>query len=274
MYLFPILKACPNLKELVIKPGKETRLQGDSLSSIMSPSQEDNLINGDTLPTTRLRTCVFYNMMITLPALGVFLGACPGLSELILIRSYCFARSGNHAFEVRHRTLFIDLVASHCLNLRNFHFSSDSYNLDSREVTRILEHFPDLEEYSFSDLDAGATLLTGLRTIVNRVTTLNLVTIHPHGQGISPLISLREILCSFEHLVHLRAPSLQYHHSDFDINGINTQGCSSNWNRPDLHVIKGVPLNHYIWVCHGLQTLHMAIEHHSSGSGTPVDALI
>ncbi|KAG0201697.1 hypothetical protein BGX33_010164, partial [Mortierella sp. NVP41] len=215
MYLFPILKACPNLKELIIKPGKECRYQG----------------------------------------------------------VYC----GNHAFQIQDRTPVIDLVALHCPNLKNFHLSIDGNSLNDREVTSILDRFPSLGEYSFSDRDARPALLGGLRTIVNRVTTLNLLTIQPRQQSVSGrLISLREILCTFEHLVHLRAPNMVYYHEDMDVNDIRGQ-MHIRWNHSRgrvRHAMSDNPTDRYIWACRGLQTLHMSIGCRQSDSNSPYEALI
>ncbi|KAG0307860.1 hypothetical protein BGZ97_000253 [Linnemannia gamsii] len=92
MYLFTIFKKCPNLEEIVIKPTWTTRYAGDTLSSFMNLREEDALVNNDQVPMTQLRTCILYSMLVTIPALKVFLETCPLLSELILIRMFHFNR--------------------------------------------------------------------------------------------------------------------------------------------------------------------------------------
>ncbi|KAG0201696.1 hypothetical protein BGX33_010163 [Mortierella sp. NVP41] len=261
LHLFSVLKSCPNLEELIIKPPYKSDLH-DGWSPVMTTSQEDDLVHGDPLPTTRLRTCILYTMVITLPALRAFLGASPELSKLILIRSFYFARGGNHAVQVQDRLPVIDLVASHCPNLKAFHLSPFNRTLSDQEVTSILERFPSMEEYSFSEWDNGPALLTGLRTIVNRVTTLNLVAFGPSHQPLGQ-ISLREILCTFEHLVHLRAPNMKYPLEEFNVNDRSAPLITTNVSR-----------KRYIWACRGLRTLHMAIECRNSDSVSPYEALI
>ncbi|KAF9545068.1 hypothetical protein EC957_011309 [Mortierella hygrophila] len=54
------------------------------------------------------------------------------------------------------------------LSALTLHYSAHERALSDLEITSILEHFPDFEEHSFADRDAGPTLMAGLRTNTNR----------------------------------------------------------------------------------------------------------
>lgn len=259
LYLFTIFNKCPNLEELVIKPTWITRYTGDTLTPIMDQIEEDILVNKVQAPMTRLRTCILYNMLVTIPALKVFLETCPRLSELILISMFQFSRANYRHVQITNRQPIIDLIATHCPILKKFHLSVPDNELREREITSILEHFPDLDEYSFSDRDADPILLVGLRTVVNRVTTLNLLTTQKGHSPRHP--TLRDILCTFTHLIHLRAPNMTYHHGDMDVNDIHGQ-TDARWNPSSIrirHAMAVVPNGQYIWACRGLRTLHMSV---------------
>lgn len=87
-------------------------------------------------------------------------------------------------------------------------------------------------------------------------------------------IPLRQILCSFEHLVHLRAPTAVYYLEDMDLHDVLEQlrECAPNKN-PDYvdrhyHIPTDNPMiaHQYIWACRRLKTLHMALSHRASRS--------
>ncbi|KAF9133520.1 hypothetical protein BGW39_009594 [Mortierella sp. 14UC] len=274
MNLFTIFAACPNLEELVVKPTLTTQYVTNIPSPSLEPNQEELLANGNQPPMARLRTCILYNLMITIPALKVFLESCPQLSELVLVNLYRFTCGGHMGIEIRNRGPIIDLVGTHCPTLKKLHLSASYDNLADTEVTSILEQFPALENYSFSDRDAGATLVKGLRTIVNRLTTLNLLATQ-RGYS-SRQVTLRTILCTFEHLIHLRAPNMDYFHEDMDVNDIRGQ-MHARWNhsRGGLdHAMTDNPTEQYIWACRGLRTLHMSVGCRTSDSSSPSSALI
>ncbi|KAF9151978.1 hypothetical protein BG015_005949 [Linnemannia schmuckeri] len=275
MHLFTIFKKCPNLEELIIKPTWTTRYVHDNMSSLMDPSYEDALVNEAQVPMTRLRTCILYKMMVTIPALKVFLETCPRLSELILINIFRFNRADHRFIQLGDHQPIIDLIGTHCPTLKKLHFSAHDKALTDLEVTSILGHFPNFEEYSFSIRDAGPALLAGLRTVIaNRVTTLNLLAIQVHQSTCLP--TLRDILCTFIHLIHLRAPSMEYYHEDMDVNDVRGQ-IHARWNpsrfRHQAAMTEG-PNGQYIWACRGLRTLHMTVGGRSGDTNSSYNALI
>lgn len=273
MHLFTIFKKCPNLEELIIKPTWTTRYVRDNLSSQLHQRDEDALVNEVQVPMTRLRTCILYKMMITLPALKVFLETCPRLSELMLVNIFRFNRSDHRFIQLGDQQPIIDLIGTHSPTLKKFHYSAHDKALTDREITSILEHFPEFEVYNFADRDAGPTLLAGLRTITNRVTTLNLLTIQAHQSQRLP--TLRDILCTFAHLIHLRAPNMEYYHEDMDVNDVRGQK-TARWN-PSAHRNQGKtggPNGQYIWACRGLRTLHMTVGCRLADTNSSDNALI
>ncbi|KAG0264043.1 hypothetical protein BGZ95_003676 [Linnemannia exigua] len=274
MILFAIFAACPNLEELLVKPTWKARYPAGNLSTILDPSHEERLVNGNQPPMARLRKCVLYNLLVTIPALKVFLESCPQLSELVLVKLYRFTRGGNTGIHVRDRRPIIDLVGTHCPNLKRLHLSVSDDHLSDRDVVSILEHFPAFEEYNFSDRDAGAALVKGLRTVTNRVTTLNLL---PTQRSYSTRqVTLRDILCTFEHLLHLRAPNMNYFHEDMDVNDIRGR-MSARWSfsyREGDHAMTDNPTGLYVWACRGLRTLHMTVGCRKSDSSSTYKSLI
>ena len=273
MHLFVIFKKCPNLEELIIKPTWTARYVHDNLSSQLDPRDEDALINEIQVPMTRLRTCILYRMMVTLPALKVFLETCPRLSELILINTFRFNRSDHRFIQLGDHQPIINLIGTHCPTFKKLHYSAHDKALTDREITSILEHYPDSEEYSFADRDSGPTLLAGLRTITRRVTTLNLLTTQAHQPRSLP--TLRDILCTFAHLIHLRAPNMDYYHEDMDVNDVRGQRMA-RWNLSG-HRNRGKtggPNGQYVWACRGLQTLHMTVGRRLGDTNSSENALI
>ncbi|KAG0292108.1 hypothetical protein BGZ96_004523 [Linnemannia gamsii] len=277
IHLFTIFKACPNLEELSVKPSLAAVKFRNSLpdavvvqeqNDVLTSSQEHALISGtNALPAlTRLRTSIFYDITVTQPALTAFLQAYKDIIGLLgATQEY-----GDQG------TSIIHLVSAHCPDIKTFHLSMarrSGGSLTSQEVVALLESFPQLEECHLTDEMFCPNLLMSLDTaeLTNRITTLNLL---PVTGASSPAtnIPLREILCSFEHLVHLRAPTAVYYAEDMDIHGVLTQ---LNANRPgrnydnshawhsNIPTRDPVEALGYVWVCRGLKTLHMTIGHRS-----------
>ncbi|KAG0377006.1 hypothetical protein BGX24_006853 [Mortierella sp. AD032] len=274
MNLFSIFAACPNLEELLVKPTWTTRYAADTLSPILDPSHEERLINENHPPMTRLRKCVLHSLLVTIPALKVFLESCPQLSELVLIKLYRFTRGGRIYIQVSDRGPIIDAIGTYCPTLKRLHLSVSDDKLSDRDVTSILERFPTFEEYNFSDRDVGPAFVKGLRTVTNRVTTLNLL---PSQRGYSSQqVTLRDILCTFMHLVHLRAPNMNYFHEDMDVNDIRgrTYARWSHSRTETGHAMTDNLIGQYIWACRGLRTLHMTVSCRTSDSSSTFHALI
>ncbi|KAF9908669.1 hypothetical protein EC991_009597 [Linnemannia zychae] len=274
MGVFSIFAACPNLNELVVKPTLATHYRNGTRSPTPEPSQEELLANGNQPPMRRLQICFLHNAWVTPLALKVFLESCPQLIELALVDFRLFTRGGNMNIHIRNRGPIINLVGTHCPTLKRLHLSACNDSFLNADLTSILEQFPALEEYTFSDRDAGLTLVNGLRTFVNRVTTLNLLS--THLGYLSRTDILRTILCTFEHLVHLRAPNLFYFHEDMDVNSIRGR-VHSRWNnsRSQLdHAMTDHPTEKYVWVCRGLRTLHMSVSGRRSDSSCFSKSLI
>ncbi|KAK3832881.1 MAG: hypothetical protein J3R72DRAFT_234420 [Linnemannia gamsii] len=139
-----------------------------------------------------------------------------------------------------------------------------------QEVNPIFEMFPNMKEFNFMDGDMlRPRFVDGLRTVANRVMTLNLLPFGLDAGGLQD-VHLREILCTFHHLLHLRAPSTTYHIEDMELG--NTQGRTrDNWEQsrgygshPDsLAIVRddktSVSQYKYIWASRQLRTLHLLI---------------
>ena len=250
---------------------------------MLTSAQECDLISGSsTLPKlTRLRTCSLYNLTLTLPALRAFLKASHRLSKLVLAHCDHLVREGQKDAHLLSRIHYQDhqgariirLVGAHCSNLKTFHLSLPyggvSYGLGTPEIAVMLETFPHMEEYNLSDLKFDPVLFKSLDTAgyTNRITTMNLLPTQPDSYQ-DEGVPLREILCSFEHLVHLRAPMSKYYIEDMDLHDVLEQLHERNpeespdWGEPHRHIPTNDPAfaRQYIWACRGLKTLHMKIE--------------
>ncbi|KAG0321054.1 hypothetical protein BGZ97_012215 [Linnemannia gamsii] len=300
IHLFAIFKVCPNLEELSIKPSLAA--VKDSLRDsavvheqkvVLTSSQEYDLISGtNALPAlTRLRTSIFYNMTITLPALTAFLQASPLLVKLILARCNHVVRQGQDVSLLdatqdhdHQDTSIIRLVGAHCPDLKTFHLSMSRdpwCGLGSQGVVALLETFSHMEACHLTDELFSPNLLMGLNTagLTNRITTLNLLpTLHTSYQ--TPKIPLREILCSFEHLVHLRAPTAVYFVEDMDLHNVLDQLYASNPGKNDdlSRQYRHIPTNdpvaarQRVWACRGLKTLHMSIGNRVSRNSHSTEA--
>ncbi|OAQ28799.1 hypothetical protein K457DRAFT_32856 [Linnemannia elongata AG-77] len=280
IHLFTILRACPLLEELSVKrtyaasvPTRSTFLTAPQ-SFLITSLQEHDIINGShALSTlTRLRTCCLYNIVVTEPALTAVLIASPRLSRLILFGCSYLVRQGGQAVSADdHGNSIIRLIGAHCPDLKSFHLSMslfDNYGLSSREIFLLLQTFPHMEQCNLTDRVIG---LRGLvqAIIVNRITTLNLLPTHPNSLQTRDF-PLREILSTFEHLLHLRAPTVVYYLEDMDLFDMRNQVLKNCRGRPES-AIPSQQCRHsiseeepaarqYIWACRGLKTLHIAID--------------
>ncbi|KAG0260836.1 hypothetical protein BGZ95_004352 [Linnemannia exigua] len=271
IHLFTIFKACPNLEELIFRPTRAAKqvfrhaftkkfLQGLTLDEYLAT------VNGSyALPTLRqLRTCILYHVRITLPVLEALLQASPHLSKLVLAQCTHDAQPPRYLYIYEQTARVIKVVSKHCPEIKSFHISENPDNLCGLlhvNVASIIDSFPNLDEYNFMDWDIlRSSLVSGLRTVANRVTTLNIL---PYEQSITRYdIPIREILCTFVHLRHLRAPNAVYNLEDMDLNYMHGQ-FRDGWNasnqdeRPTSRLNSDV--GRYLWVCRGLKTLHMTI---------------
>ncbi|KAF8943651.1 hypothetical protein BGZ47_005196, partial [Haplosporangium gracile] len=303
IHLFTIFRACPHLAELSVKPTYAANVPARSThlttlqSSAITTSQEHDIINGShALPTmTRLRTCCLYNIVVTEPALTAILKASPRLSKLVLLGCYNLVRQEGQASNVDNYVdrfgqgkNIIHLVGTHCPDLKSFHLSlsrGGTYSLSAREVASLIETFPVMEECNLTDLVTRRTLLWVVKAAVaNRITTLNLLPTTPSSLNTHE-IPLREILCTFEHLVHLRAPTAVYHLEDMDLHGLLDR-VQNNRCRPTGTAISSHPrrlvfseddpavARQYIWVCRGLRTLHMMVSPHNHDLDSTESSLV
>ncbi|KAG0279909.1 hypothetical protein BGZ95_011884 [Linnemannia exigua] len=281
MHLFTIFKACPGLEELVVSDVNPFAIDSFSCDIQYSPvttaDEEVAFVNGlHGLPVmTRLYTCSVDNMMISLPALEAILQACPHLSKLILALCSHFQREGQGQAVYSQVPSIVKSVGTHCPHLGAFHISMSQdrdVNIE-RELARVFETFPHMQEVNIMDRDMRRpSFVNVLRTVANRVTTLNLI---PYKRRFEKPKStwLRDILCSFPHLLHLRARSVIYRFEDMDLNDMR-------WQDHERHVrIRGIPnrrdypripsddmsiASQYIWACRGLRTLHVSVIYHGS----------
>ncbi|KAG0066916.1 hypothetical protein BGZ89_006747 [Linnemannia elongata] len=288
IHLLTIVRACPNLEELSIKPtlaaaraSPSSSIAQDERLELTSALERDLISGSNTLPMlTRLRTCILHNLTLTLPALRAFLEASPGLSKLVLAHCDHLVREGQEDAHLLSRTHYHDeqgariirLVGAHCPDLKIFHLSlpygGSSYGLGTPEIAVMLETFPNMEEYNLSEVEFDPVIFKSLDTTgyTNRITTMNLLPTRPDAFR-SEGVPLREILCTFEHLVHLRAPASNYYIEDMDLHNVLEQleECnpdeSGGWGEPQPHIPTNdlVVARQYIWACRGLKTLHMKI---------------
>ncbi|KAF9289565.1 hypothetical protein BGZ88_007702 [Linnemannia elongata] len=250
--------------------------------------QEHDIINGShALSTlTRLRTCCLYNIVVTEPALTAVLIASPRLSRLILFGCSYLVRQGGQAVSADdHGNSIIRLISAHCPDLKSFHLSMslfDNYGLSSREIFLLLQTFPHMEQCNLTDRVIGPRGLVQA-IIVNRITTLNLLPTHPNSLQTRDF-PLREILSTFGHLLHLRAPTVVYHVEDMDLFDMRNQVLKNCRGRPES-AIPSQQCRHsiseeepaarqYIWACRGLETLHIAIDHRYYDSNSTESSLV
>ncbi|KAG9073295.1 hypothetical protein KI688_001087 [Linnemannia hyalina] len=303
IHLLTILKACPNLEELSVKPTyaadipyRSTHLAANQDFAITSQGEFSIMSKSNVQKTmTRLRMCSLHNMTIALPALRAILEASPLLSRLDLLRCKHLVRpgetstffDGQRAHSLNYTAFIIRLVGQHCPNLKIFHLSpsrGSGHGLSTPEAISILNTFPHMEECNLTDQKIDAGLLKSLKAVTNRITTLNIVPVYL-TTSFTGGIPLREILCTFQHLVHLRAPNAIYYIEDMDLNDVQGQlleindrkhGTNRYSTRSTQPIRKDDPdiARQYIWACRGLKTLHMAVGYRRSDSNSTETSLI
>ncbi|KAK3832878.1 MAG: hypothetical protein J3R72DRAFT_425041 [Linnemannia gamsii] len=168
--------------------------------------------------------------MISLPVLTAFLQASPQLLKLILAQFSYHVRQNDIPGYHEQSYWVVQQVGVHCHSLKSLHVSvCRSYGpVTDQEVNPIFEMFPNMKEFNFMDRDMlRPRFVNGLRTVANRITSLNLL---PFGLDASGLrdVHLREILCIFHHLLHLRVPSTKYHIVDMELENIQRR-TRENW---------------------------------------------
>ncbi|KAG0292113.1 hypothetical protein BGZ96_004528 [Linnemannia gamsii] len=251
IHLFTIFRVCPNLVELTVEPTLAAK----------EASHVDYI------------------------AFQALLEASPWLSKLVLERYTHIVRPGqdtttlldpiqDHAHQ---STGIIRLVGAHCPGLKSFHMSKSphGYGLRTCEAIALFETFPQMEECTSTSREICPVLLKTLNTTttVNQITTLNLLptpSMEFIPTRLAPFdVSLRKILCTFEHLLHLRAPLTAYYMEDMELDRTKQQ-MRNDWNHKRGNTTQ-MPLtsaNHsimnqyrYTWACRGLRTLHMTVGH-------------
>lgn len=286
--------------ELSVKPtlAAEEAPQFDFIAcqtwSTLTSIQEHALISSSNALSTLscLQTCCLYNVNLSLPALQAFLKASPRLSKLVLERcthvvlqgqdtTFFLDQAQDHAHQ---GTSIIRLVGVHCPSLN----SSHGYGPRICEAIALFETFPQMEEFNSTSWEIYPVLLKTLSTTatVNRITTLNLLpTVSQEFNPTFPArldVSLRKILCTFEHLLHLRAPLTTYHIEDMELDRTKQQ-MRNDWNHKRGNIIQ-LPLasaDHatmkqykYTWACRGLRTLHMTVGHKLGNPDYPAMSLV
>ncbi|KAF9121118.1 hypothetical protein BGW39_010841 [Mortierella sp. 14UC] len=284
IYLFTIFKACPNLEELIFRPtlaAEEIFQRAFTLRYLpsLTQGQELAIINeSHILPTLlRLRTCILHHVMVTQPALEAFLQASPHLTKLVLAQCTEYANRPPSRGRREQIAGIAEAVSKHCPDIKSFHICVNPVNFSGlyhNEVASIIEKLPNLDEYNFMNMDLlNRSLVKGLRMVCNRVTTLN---IFPYETSISLYhIPIREVLCTFEHLVHLRAPHAIYNAEDMDLNYMVGQ-FRDGWNDSKAcHTLRlEGNVGRYIWACRGLRTLHLLIPSLSRYQRSPDSSYI
>ncbi|KAF9132805.1 hypothetical protein BGW39_011289 [Mortierella sp. 14UC] len=110
--------------------------------------------------------------------------------------------------------------------------------------------------------------------VVNRATTLNIFPLRTESYETRRL-PLREILCKFEHLVHLRAPTAAYFVEDMDFHDVQEQ-LRAYWNRTNHAYRPGriksrirtddpAEARQYVWACRRLKTLQLTVDYSNRG---------
>ncbi|KAK3832882.1 MAG: hypothetical protein J3R72DRAFT_234426 [Linnemannia gamsii] len=156
-------------------------------------------------------------------------------------------------------------VAAHCPSLRFFHLSmfEASDDVVDRELTSYFSTFPNMDELSVVDRDfyTRMSIRDGLRTVASRVMMLNIL---PFSDTMGPIIMIRDVLCTFEHLVHLQATNAVYFAWDMDLNNHllqfkqdSTTMCHCpRYHHPTPFSVKDIGSG-YIWACRRFKTLHL-----------------
>ncbi|KAF9121116.1 hypothetical protein BGW39_010839 [Mortierella sp. 14UC] len=186
-----------------------------------------------------------WDTMVSQPTLIFLLQSSPHLSKLVLARVTHYTRLDHTTHLDDPTPSIVDSIGIHCPNVKAFHISvSQSHEeVIDQELLSVFEKLPKVEEYSFIiDNLLEPHLMDGLRTVANRVTTLNLLPRQQYTSWVTG-VPLGEILCTFKHLVHFRAPTAVYYHEDMDLHNV-LQRTPNRTNISSKTVAR-----QYIWTC-------------------------
>jgi hypothetical protein len=244
-----MMKALPSLEALDIR-GNST-IHGDLGSAHLKI-----LRGGKPL---LLRSIIFGEVRFPQASIESMLTTSPHLRELKLFD----VSMGNYSFVIGGTAVDSPRLLSHIrslsLPLEQLYISIHEEQMTPEFLSRLIEICPLKDE--FVSWDFPLNVIQVIRQQPNNITTLELAA--PGKCG--PDSTLHQYLCSSPHLLHLRAPMIEYLVNHMDIHyRLSDTNTSRFKDTPSI----GQPR---LWVCSNLQTLHLGI--HSISGAAPQDPL-
>lgn len=242
-----LLSEVPSLEALDIR-GNIT-LIGDLESSHFKKHRGDQPL--------LLRSIILGRVRFPQASVQVMVTMSPQLRELVLfdIAMNNYSWSGGAA--QNYPSQLLDHIQSLTLPLEKLYISVREELMTAEFLSRQLEICPLKDE--FFTWDWPLDVIQVIQQIPNIITALEIA-----GPGQCGLDStLHNYLCSSPHLLHLRAPKIEYQVNRMDF---HRRLSDTNTTRFDRYPALGQP---QVWACSKLQTLHLGI--YSIGGSPPLD---
>ncbi|KAG0066347.1 hypothetical protein BGZ90_001443 [Linnemannia elongata] len=242
--LAALLTEAPSLEALIIQGN--TSLIGDLGSKHFKRHRGDQPL--------LLRSIIFEEVRYPQASVEIMVTMTPHLRELVLcaITLSNFSWSGSVAQNVPLQLL--DHIQSLSLPLEKFHISPRGETMTPKFLSRQLEICPLKDEFFTYDLPAS--IVQVLMQLPNFITTLEIAAAAQCGLD----DTLHNYLCSSPHLLHLRAPKMEYQVNRMDFHSRLTD---TNITKSGRYPALGQP---QVWACSHLQTLHLKIYSLSEGA--------
>ncbi|KAG0221406.1 hypothetical protein BGX31_009920 [Mortierella sp. GBA43] len=269
-----ILVLCPHLICL--------QLQYHSPSSYIDVHEQG--IQPDlVLPTClKLRSLTLDSIGFESVALIRLLGSCPSLEALFLINMHATRIPKDRIADFA-RATFVDRFSWYCRKVRRLHLSVSGSSIwcfrNVRSTIWMLKQFPHVREWSFRLME-GVDVIKALRKpSFDHLTSLKFTQSTGLYRGsLSSLAfghALHKFMCRSPHLLHLKAPMVDFSIRWMDLEGILTpfgytraRYLRSVQTFPTIHSIPAVPgsIHRTIWACRRLRTLHFSCFMGNDGS--------
>ncbi|KAF9121600.1 hypothetical protein BGX30_002479 [Mortierella sp. GBA39] len=242
-----LLRGAPSLEALDIRG--HTTLIGDLWGSLFKQSRGEQPL--------LLRSIILGQVQFPQASVEAMVSMTPQLRELVLfdiaMTNYSWSGNAARSFPLK----LLDHIQSLSLPLERLYISVREELMMPEFLSRQLKMCPLKGEFFTWDLPLD--VIQVIQKIPNIITTLEIAA--PGQCGLDS--TLHNYLCSSPHLLHLRAPKIEYQVNRMDF---HRRLSDTNTTRFDRFPALGQP---QIWACSNLQTLHLGI--YSLGDSPPLD---
>ncbi|KAG0221408.1 hypothetical protein BGX31_009922 [Mortierella sp. GBA43] len=223
----------------------------------------------------KLRSLTLVGIGFESKALLRLLGSCHYLEALCLMNMQQLWMSRDRMADFT-RQAFMDQFTWYCRKVRRLHLSVSGWSLwpteNFKSTIRLLKQYPHVREWSFAFEDAVPRLIRAFKKpYLDRLTSLELVDTKITHESIksSQVVGYRlfKFMCQSPHLLHLKAPMVDFSIRWMDLEGILTPFGYTRarylrsledglFSSPYSSASTPAAAHRTIWACRRLRTLH------------------